>query len=174
MNILGVEITFKRANSQKALPPPDVECEEEEFEADDKPKAKKKRADSMAAIANVIERKAGNGATLKTFRKKNPVFDQIIFPEPEDPDDPWQQQALANLVNQVNKMYTDGWFSVCVPREAIKRFNIPQNYKSQLAMEKLRVLHCVHFDKMLPELYDQIPGLLTCIFTGGEISPKGH
>jgi len=175
MNILGLEFSIKRAG-QKSLPPPETESHEEQrFESYSEKhsyeKTKKAKADIMGNMPGYRERKA-NGFTLKTYRKKSPL-DEIVFPEPENPDDPWQQQALANLLGSVQKMYQSGHFDVCIMTEAIDRSSIPQNGAARLAREKLRLLHCVDFDKMVPGLYDKIPGLMSCVFNGGEIVPEG-
>jgi len=162
MKFCGVEVSFRRVGKDGA-----------EAEADIAERTKLSNSKEVSASVDsnygYRERKAKD-FTLKTYRKKSPV-EEIVFPEPENPDSPWQQQALANLVRKTHEMFEKGWFSVCIPSDAVEQFNVAQNGAARMAYEKLRVLHCVHFDQMNPKLYAQIPALMTCMFTGGDIAP---
>lgn len=101
--------------------------------------------------------------TMKRFR----ITDQIIFPEPLNTDDVWSVQQLTNLVDKVEKMFTQSWIDICEIDKAIRDFKLSMTGPSKAAYNKLHTLHCVNFDKYLPGIYEQIPGLLTCVFTEG-------
>lgn len=162
MKFLGVEITFSRPGSKeksKAAP-----------EQPETISVSSSKAVATAVNYGYTERKTKE-FTLKTYRKKSPAAD-IVFPEPENPDDPWQQQALANLVHKTHKMFEQGWFDVCIPRDGAEQFKVPRNGAASMAYEKLRILHCVRYEAMNPALYAQIPALMTCMFTGGDIAPE--
>jgi hypothetical protein len=103
---------------------------------------------------------------IKTM-KRHRITDQIIFPEPLNTDDVWSVQQLTNLVDKVEKMFTQGWIDICEVDSAVRNFKLRLTGPSKQAYEKLRILHCVHFDKYLPGIYDQIPSLMTCVFTEG-------
>uniref|UniRef100_A0AB39CDF0 Uncharacterized protein n=1 Tax=Pseudomonas phage HRDY3 TaxID=3236930 RepID=A0AB39CDF0_9VIRU len=172
MKFLGVEFSIKRVGKGQ----PKLEHEKESAKyaepEEDKPKVQKMMGQRLlgnksGATEGVKQRSAG-GFTLKTFRRTSPM-EQIVFPEPPDPDDVWQQQALLNLLNKVQTMFDRGWISICEIDAIVTKFNIPQNGAAKAARRKLAELHCVDSDKMVPGLWEQIPGLMTCVFTGGAI-----
>lgn len=109
--------------------------------------------------------------TIRTFRQKS-VTDLIVFPEPVKLDCEWEAQKLVNLVRDVEKMFSEsGSINICKVREAINDFNIMQTPRSRAAYEKLSIVHCEKFSSLLPGIFEQLPDLLTCVFTGG-VLPK--
>nr|DAF93506.1 MAG TPA: hypothetical protein [Myoviridae sp. ctshb19] len=148
MKFLGVEIEIRRVKADEDVP-------------------SASKAMALLEGPQVSRRSSG----IRTFRKPK-ITDMIIFPEPDDLSDVWQAQALTNLVAKIEKSFNYyGWVDICTVDEAVRQFNIPQNRRSKLAYEKLHTLHCVHFNKYLPGIMEQVPDLYTCIFTGG-VFPK--
>lgn len=112
-----------------------------------------------------------SGKVVRTFRQKS-ITDLIVFPEPVKLDCEWEAQKLVNLVRDVEKMFTsDGYIDICKVREAIRDFDIMQSPRSREAYEKLSIVHCEKFSSLLPGIFEQLPDLLTCVFTGG-VLPK--
>jgi hypothetical protein len=126
---------------------------------------------ASTAMAHISQQSSRQEApSIRVFRKQK-ITDLIVFPEPENMDDVWQMQALTNLVAKVDTMFNKGWIDICEIDSAITRFKISQNARSRDAYNKLRVLHCVDFTKYLPGIMEEVPDLLTCVFTGG-VLPK--
>lgn len=103
---------------------------------------------------------------VKTIGRNGNVLSRIIFPEPLS-DEPWDVQALQSLVINVQKMFARGHFSVCLLDEAIKQFNLTMTHESALALRKLNTIHCVDYALLSPDILDDIPDMMTCIFTEG-------
>lgn len=111
------------------------------------------------------------GKTIRTFRQQS-ITDLIIFPEPVRLDCEWEAQKLVNLVKDVDRMFTsEQHIDICKVRQAIKDFSITQTPRSQAAYDKLSIVHCEKFSSLLPGIFEQLPDLLTCVFTGG-VLPK--
>lgn len=124
----------------------------------------------MARMSQQAQQAQQEAPSIRVFRKQK-ITDLIVFPEPENMDDVWQMQALTNLVAKVDTMFNKGWIDICEIDSAITRFQISHNARSRDAYNKLRVLHCVDFNKYLPGIMEEVPDLLTCVFTGG-VLPK--
>jgi hypothetical protein len=123
--------------------------------------------EKMVAIPHL----PAQGRNIRTFRQKS-ITDLIVFPEPKNLDNVWEAQRLVNLVNDVEKMFDrDQHIDICKIRSAVEEFNIAQTPRSVDAFEKLRIVHCEKFSNLLPGIYEQLPDLLTCVFTGG-VLPK--
>lgn len=127
--------------------------------------------ETMEKMLSVPYQPKSSGRIIRTFRQKA-ITDLIVFPEPVRLDCEWEAQKLANLVRDVERMFTsDGHIDICKVREAIRDFDILQSPRSKAAYEKLSVVHCEKFSSLLPGIFEQLPDLLTCVFTGG-VLPK--
>lgn len=127
--------------------------------------------ETMEKMLSIPHQSKPTGRTIRTFRQKS-ITDLIVFPEPVKLDCEWEAQKLVNLVRDVEKMFSDDrHINICKVREAIKDFKIMQTPRSVAAYEKLGVVHCEKFDTLLPGIFEQLPDLLTCVFTGG-VLPK--
>lgn len=57
----------------------------------------------------------------------------------------------------VTDLFEKDWFDICVLDKLLK---IIDGRKSGKAYDMLRLMHCVHYDRMAPELRDRIPHLV--------------
>lgn len=112
--------------------------------------------------------RAVNGRSYLTVRNAKSVAQYIIFPGNGEKDK-WKCAARGQLIQAVEKMYSHGWFDVSPILSAISTFKLQTPPSVQMALEDLRHIHCVHFDKLTKEVYESIPRHLTHIFTEGRI-----
>lgn len=78
-------------------------------------------------------------------------------------NDPVKLEIIALKLKGMEKQ---GWFSICDFNEILEFLDICGN--GHPAYQTLRMLHCVHFKKMSPELRDRIPDLIAEVL---EIEP---
>ena len=57
----------------------------------------------------------------------------------------------------LKKMFSEGFFSICVVDQILK---ITRGVPSKEDYDTLRLLHCVHFTDMSPELRKELPSLI--------------
>lgn len=154
MRVFGFEI--KRASTSKDLvlhTGPDIEVEREPI--------RKRAAAAMASTRNAFG--------IRTIPRSR-VVDSIVFPAPIS-DDVWDQQSLLNAVSRIEKMFAQDYFDICDIDRIIKDFKLDQAQfgYAGVAYKKLRSLHCVHYNTMLPGIAEQIPELITTVFSEGRL-----
>jgi len=66
----------------------------------------------------------------------------------------------------LRKMLKDGHFSICTVDNILKMTNVVPNAR---AYQILRLLHCVNFSDMPPEVQREMPDLLRDVLGGAEI-----
>lgn len=96
------------------------------------------------------------------------ILHEVNWPQ-SDATDPWvvfaQKKAIKAFLEKFKTdRYSSGWFSICEVDTIMKVFGISMRRQDSPAYEKLRLLHCVHFDEMDPVLYVQIPALMNEVF----------
>lgn len=112
-----------------------------------------------------------NGRKVLTMGRTPPPWESIIWPEP-DMSDPWSQTTLSKAIQEMEERYTRyNSFDICMIRDLIKEFRLTVTPATRVSLDKLHKLHCVSFDQLHPEVYRQIPGLVTHVFTEGRIVP---
>jgi hypothetical protein len=123
---------------------------------------------ALQAMGHIAKQEHHQPRQIRTI-PRNRLTDQIVFPEPNDPNDPWEVQRLTNLVRDVEKMFRQGWFSICVLDRAIDGFNLIQTPRSKEAYKKLAILHCVNFNEYVPGIFEQLPDLINCVLSEGRL-----
>lgn len=109
-----------------------------------------------------------SGRQYLTVRRARSLAQFIVFPG-DSPEDKWKCAARAKLIEAVEKMYTQGYFDICPISSAMGSFNLKTPPSVTRALDDLRHIHCVEFDKLSEEVFDAIPRYLTHIFTEGRI-----
>jgi len=123
---------------------------------------------ALQAMGRIAAPEPGQHRRVRTIGRAR-ITDQIVFPEPNDHNDVWEVQRLTNLVQNVDKMFTRGWIDICELDKAVTEFKLCQPPRAKAAYEKLRLLHCVSFNKYLPGIFEQVPDLMTCVFSEGRL-----
>lgn len=128
-------------------------------------------ADVFLALQEMgrIERPTGHTHRQIRTIARNRITDQIVFPEPRNPSDVWEVQRLANLVDDIDKMFSKGWIDICKIDRAVSDFGLCMTPRAGQALKKLHLLHCVDFNKYLPGIFEQVPDLITCVFSEGRL-----
>jgi hypothetical protein len=110
------------------------------------------------------------GKRYLTVRAAKSIAQHIIFPGGESKlEDPWAHGARAQLIRNVEDMYARGYFDVCVIDRGISAFKLQTPPSVKKALQNLGQIHCIHFDKMAPEVYESIPRYITHVFTEGRV-----
>lgn len=99
---------------------------------------------------------------FKVKRRLGPN-DRIVYLEESDPFD----VGLCKI--SLDKMFQRGWFDICVVRECVKLLKVSL-FNTSHTMDRLHVIHCVHWDQMPVELRDMIPEMISEVFTEGAYS----
>lgn len=63
---------------------------------------------------------------------------------------------------------TSKWFDICTVDEAMGFNGVKLNSLTKEIYDKLRCLHCVHYENIPPHIVEQIPDMLNAIFTEGD------
>lgn len=109
-----------------------------------------------------------SGRKYITVRRAKSMAQFIIFPG-DSPEDKWKCAARAKLIQAVETMYNNGYFDICAVNSAVDSFNLRTPPSVKKALDDLRLIHCVHFDKLSEEVFEAIPRYLTHIFTEGRV-----
>lgn len=103
----------------------------------------------------------------------HPLTKSIPWPDPGD--DPWKRTIVKAAIMSFNKSAEYGHFSVCPIRDLRKDLHLLLTEEGELALERLRTLHCVDFSMMEDEVFDAIVPLTKLIFTTRKMSQYiGH
>ncbi len=86
--------------------------------------------------------------------------DRIVYLEESNPFD----VGLCKI--SLDKMFQRGWFDICVVSECAKLLKVSL-FNTSHTMDRLRVIHCVHWDQMPVELREMIPEMISEVFTEG-------
>lgn len=109
-----------------------------------------------------------SGRQYLTVRRAKSMAQFIIFPG-DSPENKWKCAARAKLIEAVESMYIKGYFDICPVTSAVDAFNLRTPPSAKKALEDLRLIHCVNFEKLSEEVYEAIPRYLTHIFTEGRV-----
>lgn len=88
-----------------------------------------------------------------------------LLPPPSE-DDLWRLQAYKKLMQDFFKMWEDrnGWFDVCTVGDYIDFYQGDlSRARSSDEYEKLRLIHCVHWNEMHPDIAAEVPTLFNIV-----------
>ena len=134
----------------------------------DIPKGKSGRNTSTPIVREDFRLRTTHGRQYLTIRRARAISQFVIFPC-EGEDDKWKCAALDKLIESVDGMYSNGYFDYCPISSAIDTFNLQTPPSVKQALENLRSIHCVHFDRLTQEVFEAIPRHLTHIFSEGRV-----
>lgn len=98
-------------------------------------------------------------APLKVKRRLGP-HDRIVYLEESDPVD-------VNFCRiSMRNMFSKGWFDICPVRACMDLLGV-STFHTEKTYERLRLLHCVNWSNMSAEIREQIPEMISEIFTEG-------
>ena len=98
-------------------------------------------------------------APLKVKRRLGPN-DRIVYLEESNPVD-------VNFCRvSMGNMFSKGWFDICPVRDCMELLGVSR-YNTENTFERLRLLHCVHWGSMPADMREQIPEMISELFTEG-------
>jgi hypothetical protein len=116
------------------------------------------------------------GTTEQRFVVRNDHhFAMIDWPVARG-NDPWEQLFINKKKQGFVEDYSKSkpHFSVCWLRDLVDHFKIKETKETKESFDKLRMIHCTDLKYVPREIFDQIPGLVNHILSGGEKSPAGE
>ena len=101
------------------------------------------------------------------------MVETIVFPTPNNMDDPWERLRLQKLVSEIAKWWEPHHQCVysCDVSSAIREFGLVTTPETKDSLDKIYLLSGVKFNQLEKELYASIPHLVTHIFSEGQIAP---
>lgn len=105
-------------------------------------------------------------ATVKVGKRRSRPADRIIYPQEASAMD------IAFVSTGMQAMFAKDWFSLCTVTEAISLFGVHMTPYTSKHVERLRLLHCVHWNQMPQAVFDSIPEMITEIFLEGPFTPS--
>lgn len=99
----------------------------------------------------------------RLVKRKTPMVDRLVFLEESNPFD----VGLCKMA--LDKMFRSSFFSVCEVTECISLLKLSQ-VDTGHTLDRLRMVHCVHWDQMPAGLRECIPGMISEILTEGAYS----
>lgn len=99
----------------------------------------------------------------RLVKRRPRMIDRIVFLEESNSFD----VHLCKMA--LDKMFRSSFFSICEVRECVKLLKLSQSYTTH-TMERLHMIHCVHWSDMDPGLRELIPGMISEIMTEGAYS----
>lgn len=135
------------------LPPP---------ERDNYNSEKEKNVFSQEQKRQVKSYSDNTSAVTIGCRNPHSLTRKISFPVVQG--DPWRETMMLKIVDELNDAFKSGWVSVCPLHDFEKQFDLFHTPRSKEAYEKIRALHCIHFDKIHPEILKELPGLYSEVF----------
>ena len=98
-------------------------------------------------------------APLKVKRRLGPN-ERIVYLEESNPVD-------VNFCRvSMGNMFSKGWFDICPVTDCMKILGVSR-FNTEKTYERLRLLHCVHWGQMPADIREQIPEMISEIFTEG-------
>ena len=96
-------------------------------------------------------------------------FRRIQWPKAEGLDE-FKAIQYEKIIKDFGDRVTGNskWFSVCDVDKVMDFFGIKFNESTKEIYEKLRCLHCVHYENIPPNIVERIPDMVNAIFTEGD------
>lgn len=121
----------------------------------------------LSVVTNSFSKEEGPQTTsremaaipFKVKRRLGPN-DRIVYLEESNSFD----VGLCKI--RLDKMFQQQWFDVCVVRDCASLLKVSL-FNTSHTMDRLRVIHCVHWDQMPVELREMIPEMISEVFTEG-------
>lgn len=105
--------------------------------------------------------------TVLTEQQRSVFTDAIIWP-PCHMLDGFAQVQYDKLVNDIVKnVAARAHFSICPVRELRDLGCYTLTPETEVIFEQLRHLHCVNYENIPPDIIEQMPAMLSAIFTEG-------
>lgn len=83
--------------------------------------------------------------------------------------DPWEATKYKTAIVDFITAYRNGYFDVCVLNKTLEAFGltyVDKTRRMEDIHEKLRIIHCKHFNKLDVEIIDQIIPMVNEFFEG--------
>lgn len=96
-------------------------------------------------------------------------YRKLVFPDLTKVTCPFEASGLKKQLDSlISHFRRDKWFSICEVREILDKLGL--ECADQEAYKKLGAIHCVHWDKMHPDVVPQVVTLINKVF-GTHVEP---
>lgn len=116
--------------------------------------------DKEYASVETLPSARSSGHATRTVPRRPSAVSLIVFLDDIDPFD------VGLVKMSLDKMFRSSFFSICEVTEAMSLMKLSRS-NTQKTLQRLRMLHCVHWCDMPKEVNGRIPGMISELFTEG-------